>query len=68
MAQVNRQIEVISRDMPEIPLPKIASDDAHTFDQCGWAWVEVRAIRNRDAILQAIKKGDFRIGLRQVVA
>jgi hypothetical protein len=83
VAEVNRQIEVISRDMPihclevtdkgvytkmydtpEIPLPKIASDDAHTFDMCGRAWVEVQSTRNRDAILQAIKKGNFRIGLR----
>jgi len=83
VAEVNRQIEVISRDMPihslevtdkgvytkmydtpEIPLPKIVSDDAHTFDMCGWAWVEVQSTRNQDAILQAIKKGNFKIGLK----
>ena len=83
VAEVNRQIEVISRDMPihclevtdkgvytkmydtpEITLPKIVSDDSHTFDMCGWAWVEVQSARSRDAILQAIKNGSFRIGLR----
>jgi hypothetical protein len=51
-------------DTPEIPLPKIVSDDSHTYDMCGWAWVEVQSTRSRDAILQAIKKGDFRIGLK----
>jgi len=83
VAEVNRQIRVISRDMTvdclevtdkgvytemydtaEIPLPKIASDDAHTFDMCGRAWVEVRSARDRDAILKALKNGDFRIGLK----
>jgi histidinol phosphatase-like PHP family hydrolase len=81
--EVNRQIQLISRDMPihclevtdkgvytkiydtpEIPLPKIASDDAHTLDQCGWAWVEVQSERDRDSILQAIKNGDLKIGLK----
>jgi hypothetical protein len=81
--EVNRQIDVISRDMPihcvevtdkgvytkiydtpEIPLPKIASDDAHCSDQCGRAWIEVRSPRDRDSILRAIKKGNFRIALR----
>jgi hypothetical protein len=83
VTEVNRQIEVISRDMtihclevtdkgvytglydtPEIPLPKIASDDAHTFDMCGWAWVEVQSPRDRDSILRAIKNGNFKIGLK----
>jgi hypothetical protein len=83
VAEVNRQIEVISREMkvhcvevtdkgvytrlydtPEIPLPKIASDDSHTFDMCGWAWVEVQSQRDRDSILRALKDGDFKIGLK----
>jgi hypothetical protein len=83
VAEVNRQIEMISQDMaihcvevtdkgvytrvydtPEIPLPKIASDDSHVLDQCGWAWVEVESERERDSILRAIKNGNFRIGLR----
>ena len=51
-------------DTPEIPLPKIASDDAHTWDQCGRAWVEVQSRRDRDCILRAIKEGNCRIGLR----
>jgi hypothetical protein len=52
-------------DTPEIPLPKIASDDAHSFDECGRAWIEVQSLRDRDSILKAIKKGNFRIGLKQ---
>jgi len=83
IAEVNRQIQVISRDMkihclevtdkgvytkmydtPDIPLPKIASDDSHTFDMCGWAWVEVQSPRDRDSILRAIKDGNFKIGLK----
>ena len=51
-------------DTPEIPLPKVASDDAHSFDQCGRAWIEVESTRERDSILRAIKKGNFKIGLR----
>jgi hypothetical protein len=81
--EVNRQIKLISRDMPihgvevtdkgvytkiydtpEIPLPKIASDDAHSCDQCGRAWIEVQSSRERDSILRAIKQGNLRIGLR----
>ncbi len=81
--EVNRQIQVISRDLsihalevtdkgvytriydtPEIPLPKIASDDAHTLDMCGWAWIEVESPRRPEAILRAVKEGNFRIGLK----
>jgi hypothetical protein len=51
-------------DTPEIPLPKIASDDAHSFEECGRAWIEVQSSRDRDSILRAIKKGNCRIGLR----
>ena len=51
-------------DTPEIPLPKIASDDAHTYDMCGWAWVEVQSARDRDSILKALRNGNFGIGLR----
>jgi hypothetical protein len=83
VAEVNRQIGVIAKDMPihcvevtdkgtytkiydtpEIPFPKIASDDAHTPDQCGLAWIEVQSRRDRDSILRAIKEGNFRIGLK----
>jgi len=81
--EVNRQIKLISRDMPihcvevtdkgvytkiydtiEIPLPKIASDDAHSSDECGRAWIEVESSRERDSILKAVKQGNFRIGLK----
>ena len=81
--EVNRQIKLISRDIPihcvevtdkgvytkiydtpEIPLPKIASDDAHSSDECGRAWIEVQSSRERDSILKAVKQGNFRIGLK----
>jgi len=81
--EVNRQIHIISRDMPihcvevtdkgvytkvydtpVIPLPKIASDDSHSSDQCGRAWIEVQSPRDRDSILRAIKEGNFKIGLK----
>jgi len=81
--EINRQIKLISRDIPihcvevtdkgiyteiydtpEISLPKIASDDAHSSDECGRAWIEVQSSRDRDAILRAVKQGDFRIGLK----
>jgi hypothetical protein len=83
ISEVNRQIALISRDMPihglevtdkgaytpfydthAIPLPKIASDDAHFYAQCGRAWVEVRSARDRDSILRAIKAGSFRMGFK----
>jgi len=51
-------------DTPEIPLPKIASDDAHSSDECGRAWIEVQSSRERDSILKAVKLGNFRIGLK----
>jgi hypothetical protein len=51
-------------DTPEIPLRKVASDDAHSFDQCGKAWVEVQSPRNRDEILRALKAGNFRMGFK----
>ena len=81
--EINRQIKLISRDIPihcvevtdkgiyteiydtpEISLPKIASDDAHSSDECGRAWIEVRSSRERDSILKAVKQGNFRIGLK----
>jgi hypothetical protein len=48
-------------DTDEIPLPKIASDDAHTRDSCGRAWVEVSCERDKDTILRAIKSGQARV-------
>ena len=49
---------------PEILLPKVASDDAHSFTQCGKAWIEVQSSRDRDEILRAIKAGNFGIGFK----
>ncbi|MCX7634595.1 MAG: PHP domain-containing protein [Syntrophales bacterium] len=46
-------------DIPEIPLPKVAADDAHTPSGCGRCWVEVDTPRDRDAIIRAIKEGRF---------
>lgn len=49
-------------DVEEITLPKIATDDSHRDPHFGRAWVEVDAARSADAIIKAIKAGDFRVG------
>jgi PHP domain len=49
-------------DSDLVPLRKIATDDAHREAHFGRAWVEVEARRDRDAIIRAIKAGDFRLG------
>lgn len=49
-----------------IPLVKVATDDAHRPAHFGRAWVEVEAPRDRDAIIRAIRAGDFRLGFRQL--
>jgi hypothetical protein len=46
-------------DTDEIPLVKIATDDAHRPPHFGRAWIEVEAPRDRDAIIRAIRAGDF---------
>ena len=46
----------------EIPLVKIATDDAHRPPHFGRAWIEVEAPRDRDAIIRAIRAGDFVLG------
>ena len=46
----------------EIPLVKVATDDAHGPMHFGQAWIEVDAPRNRDAIIRAIRAGEFRLG------
>jgi hypothetical protein len=46
----------------EIPLVKIATDDSHWGTHFGRAWIEVEAPRDRDAIIRAIRGGDFRLG------
>lgn len=49
-------------DVDALRLPKVATDDAHWEPHIGRAWVEVNAARNRDAIIRAIKAGDFSLG------
>ncbi|MBM4318543.1 MAG: hypothetical protein FJ125_00935, partial [Deltaproteobacteria bacterium] len=49
-------------DIPAIPYPKVAADDAHTREACGRAWIEVDCAPNRDAILRAIRRGEHENG------
>jgi PHP domain-containing protein len=49
-------------DVEAIPVPKIATDDSHRDAHFGRAWVEVDSARSADAIIRAIKAGDFRLG------
>lgn len=46
-------------DIDEIQLPKVVSDDSHTRDMCGRAWIEVVAAKEKDAIIRAIKARNF---------
>jgi len=45
-------------DIPEIPYPKVATDDSHTKLGCGRAWIEMDCRRDKDSIIRAIKHGD----------
>jgi hypothetical protein len=47
-------------DIGAIPYPKVAADDSHNRLACGRGWVEMDCERNRDAIIAAIRRGDFR--------
>jgi PHP domain-containing protein len=49
-------------DVSAIGLPKVATDDSHKDAHIGRAWIEVSAARNPDAILRAVKAGDFVAG------
>jgi len=49
-------------DLPEIEKVKVVSDDSHTREMCGRAWIDVEAEKEHDAILRAIKAG--RVTLR----
>jgi PHP domain len=49
-------------DVADIELPKIATDDSHRDPHFGRAWIEVESARNMDAVIKAVKAGDFRIG------
>ena len=46
-------------DIPEIPYPKVATDDSHTRLGCGRAWIETDCKRDRDNIIRAVRHGDF---------
>ncbi len=46
-------------DIPAIPYPKVATDDSHTPAGCGRAWVEMDCDRDRDRIIEALKRGEF---------
>jgi hypothetical protein len=47
-------------DIDTIPYPKVAADDSHNRLACGRGWIEVDCERNRDAIIAAIRRGEFR--------
>jgi len=46
-------------EIPEIKYPQMAADDSHGLEGIGRAWIELDARRNKDAILRAVKRGDF---------
>jgi hypothetical protein len=46
-------------EIEAIPFPKVATDDSHTRQGCGRAWIEMDCRRKKDAIIRAIRKGDF---------
>ena len=46
-------------EIDAIPYPKVATDDAHTLQGCGRAWVEMDCARDKDSILRAIKANQF---------
>ncbi len=48
-------------DVETIPLPKVATDDSHRDEDFGRAWIEVDAARSPDAVLRAIKAGEFQV-------
>ena len=42
-----------------IPFPMVATDDAHTLQDCGRAWVEMDCARDKDSIIRAIRDNAF---------
>jgi hypothetical protein len=46
-------------DVADLGVPRIATDDMHHDHELGVSWIEVDCERNADAILAAIKRGDF---------
>lgn len=49
-------------DIPGIGYPRVAADDSHDLSGCGRGWVELDSIREKDAIILAIREGRFRNG------
>jgi predicted metal-dependent phosphoesterase TrpH len=46
-------------EIDEIPFPKVATDDSHTLQGCGRAWVEMDCARDKDSIIRAIRNNMF---------
>ena len=46
-------------EIDAIPFPKVATDDAHTLQGCGRAWVEMDCARDKDSIIRAIRNNAF---------
>ena len=46
-------------EIPELPYPKVATDDSHTRIGCGRAWIEMDCARDKDQILRGIRNNDF---------
>jgi hypothetical protein len=46
-------------DIPQIPYPKVATDDSHTRLGCGRAWIEMDCAPEKDEIIRAVKRGEF---------
>lgn len=46
-------------DTPAIPCPRIATDDSHTPAGCGRAWIEMDCDRDKEKIIEALKRGEF---------
>lgn len=62
MEVTNTGVYQPQHDVGAITVPKVATDDSHRDSECGLAWIEVDAARNADAILRAVKAGEFRLG------
>ena len=46
-------------EIDAIRFPKVATDDAHTLQGCGRAWVEMDCARDKDSVIRAIKNNAF---------
>jgi hypothetical protein len=46
-------------EIDAIPYPKVATDDSHTRQGCGRAWIELDGPRDKDGIIRAVRHGDF---------